>query len=404
MRSNYKRLGDYIRQVDVRNRDLKVTKLMGVSIQKVIMPSIANIVGTDMSTYKVVNRNQFVYGPVTSRNGDKVSIALFTEDVGIVSQAYTSFEIIDTTELLPEYLMLWFMRPEFDRYARFMSHGSAREIFGWDEMCDVTLPVPSIKVQQQIVDEYNTVKKRIDLNERLIKALEETAQAVYKQWFVDFDFPDENGTPYKTSDGKMIDSELGEIPDGWRVCQTSDIIDVRDGTHDSPKPQESGFPLITSKNLESYGVNLEDTYSISEEDYYEANKRSRVQQYDILFSMIGTIGTTSILLSPQINFAIKNVGLFRTSEDIELSLYMYIFLRSNEFNRHLQTCLSGSTQSYITLSDLRAVPLIYCEKIISTFYVLITPIFKKIYLAVEEKRVNTKCLELLLSKLSATEG
>ena len=186
MRSNYKRLGDYIEVVNKRNKKLEVETLLGVSIKKVLMPSIANTIGTDMSTYKIIKRNQFAYGSVTSRNGDKISIAILDEyDKAIVSQAYTVFKIIDETQLLPEYLMMWFRRPEFDRYARFKSHGSARETFDWDEMLEIELPVPSIETQQEIVDEYHTITKRIDLNEQLNQKLEETAQAIYKQWFMD---------------------------------------------------------------------------------------------------------------------------------------------------------------------------------------------------------------------------
>lgn len=120
MRSNYKQLGQYIRPVNIRNTNLEVETLLGVSIQKVLMPSIANTVGTNMKTYKIIEKNQFAYGPVTSRNGDKISVALLEEhDRAIVSQAYTVFEVIDENELHPEYLMMWFRRPEFDRYARF---------------------------------------------------------------------------------------------------------------------------------------------------------------------------------------------------------------------------------------------------------------------------------------------
>lgn len=167
MKSNYKRLGDYIRQVDVRNRDERVNRLLGVSIDKVFIESIANTVGTDMSVYKIVKRGQFAYGPVTSRNGDKVSIALLTEEECIISSSYTVFEITDTKKLLPEYLNFWFKRPEFDRYARFHSHGSAREIFDWEEMCNVELPVPPIEEQEKIVDAYNTIEKRIALKRKI---------------------------------------------------------------------------------------------------------------------------------------------------------------------------------------------------------------------------------------------
>jgi len=190
MKSNYKKLGSYIQEVNIRNSKLEVDTLLGVSIKKELMPSIANTVGTNMKTYKILRKNQFAYGPVTSRNGNKISVALLDKyDKAIVSQAYTVFEVIDETELIPEYLMMWMRRPEFDRYARFKSHGSARETFNWDELCDVELPIPSIEKQQEIVAEYNTVQNRIDINNQLIKKLEETAQAIYKEWFVEFEFP-----------------------------------------------------------------------------------------------------------------------------------------------------------------------------------------------------------------------
>jgi len=218
MRSNYKPLGNYISEVNERDTEINVEVLLGVSIQKKFIPSIANIIGTDMSTYKVVRKNQFAYGPVTSRNGDRVSIALLeNHKEAIVSQAYTVFEISKPAELLPEYLMMWFRRPEFDRYARFKSQGSAREIFGWEEMSHTELPIPHPDKQREIVTEYNTILHRIDLNNELIKKLEETAQAIYKQWFVNFEFPDENGEPYKFSGGEMVESELGDIPEGWDI-------------------------------------------------------------------------------------------------------------------------------------------------------------------------------------------
>lgn len=182
MRSTYKKLGSYIQEVNVRNTVQEVNVLLGVSIDKQFIPSIANTIGTDMTTYKIVKRNQFAYGPVTSRNGDKISVALLEdEDKVIISQSYKSFEIKDANELLPQYLMMWFRRPEFDRYARFMSHGSTREVFDWDEMCNIELPVPHPDKQKVIVKEYNVLNDRIALNNNLIQKLEETAQAIYKQ-------------------------------------------------------------------------------------------------------------------------------------------------------------------------------------------------------------------------------
>lgn len=224
MKTNYRKLGEFIGEVNNRDKNLSVDLLLGVSIQKKFMPSIANTIGTDMSTYKIIKKNQFAYGPVTSRNGDKISIALLSDyNEAIVSQAYTPFEVIDADKLHPEYLMMWFRRPEFDRYTRFMSHGSAREIFGWEEMCNTELPIPSIEKQREIIAEYNTIVNRININKQLIAKLEQTAQAIYKQWFVDFEFPNSEGKPYKSSGGEMIESELGEIPDGWEVVRIKEF-------------------------------------------------------------------------------------------------------------------------------------------------------------------------------------
>lgn len=168
MRSNYKPLGQFIRQVDIRNTDGKEDNLLGVSVQKTFMPSIANTVGTDFTKYKVVKKGQFTYIPDTSRRGDKIGIALLKDyDEGLVSNVYTVFEIIDTKELVPEYLMLWFSRPEFDRYARFKSHGSVREVMDWDEMCKVELPVPSYDKQKEIVDSYKAITDRIAIKRQI---------------------------------------------------------------------------------------------------------------------------------------------------------------------------------------------------------------------------------------------
>ena len=168
MKEGYRFLGEYIRQVDIRNKEGKKENLLGVSVQKQFIQSIANTVGTDFTKYKVVKKGQFTYIPDTSRRGDKIAIALLEDyEEGLVSNVYTVFEVIDTEKLLPEYLMLWFSRPEFDRYARFKSHGSVREVMDWEEMCKVELPVPDIEKQRKIVKAYKTITDRIDLKQKI---------------------------------------------------------------------------------------------------------------------------------------------------------------------------------------------------------------------------------------------
>lgn len=185
MKEGYKTLGEFIRQVDIRNTEGKEDNLLGVSVQKQFIPSIANTVGTDFTKYKVVKKGQFTYIPDTSRRGDKIAIALLQDyEEGLVSNVYTVFEVIDEEKLLPEYLMLWFSRPEFDRYARFKSHGSVREVMDWDEMCKVELPVPSIEKQRNIVKAYKAITDRIELKRRINDNLEATAQAVLQDKIV----------------------------------------------------------------------------------------------------------------------------------------------------------------------------------------------------------------------------
>jgi type I restriction enzyme S subunit len=168
MKEGYRFLGEYIRQVDIRNKEGKKENLLGVSVQKQFIQSIANTVGTDFTKYKIVKKGQFTYIPDTSRRGDKIAIALLEDyEEGLVSNVYTVFEVIDTEKLLPEYLMLWFSRPEFDRYARFKSHGSVREVMDWEEMCKVELPVPDIEKQRKIVKAYKTITDRIALKQKI---------------------------------------------------------------------------------------------------------------------------------------------------------------------------------------------------------------------------------------------
>jgi type I restriction enzyme, S subunit len=160
-------LGEYIEQSDERNNDLQIDNLIGISVNKVFMETKSNKDQLDLSNYKIVRPREFGYVSVTSRNGEKISIAILDGEAGLVSSTYTVFRVKDTSILLPEYLFLFFKRSEFDRYARFHSWGSARETFDWADMCNVKLPIPDIKVQEAIVTIYHTLETRKRINEQL---------------------------------------------------------------------------------------------------------------------------------------------------------------------------------------------------------------------------------------------
>ena len=230
MEKGYKILGNYIRLVDERNKNLAVTKLLGVSISKKFIPSIANIVGTDLSNYKIVRTGQFAYGPVTSRNGEKISIAYLDEEDCIISSSYTVFEVENKEELDPEYLMLWFSRPEFDRYARYKSHGSVREIFDWNELCMVELPVPDIEMQRRIVKAYKTMTGRIDLKQKINDNLDDTAQTLYQKYF-----------------------ESNSDKSSWKQGTVGDVLQLQRG-HDLPRTEMTGgkYPVAGSTGTIGY--------------------------------------------------------------------------------------------------------------------------------------------------------
>lgn len=260
MKLNYKLLGQYIRQIDVRNDSGSEVNLLGVSTQKKFIDSIANTIGTNFKKYKVIKKNQFAYVPDTSRRGDKIGIAMLLDrDEAIVSQAYTVFEIIDENLLNPEYLMMWFSRVEFDRYARYMSHGSVREIFSWEDMCNVKLPVPSIEKQREIVKDYNTILNRIQLNENVIDKIEYFSYSIYKKWFMDFEFPDKNGVSYKSNGGEMMESQLGLIPREWKVDSLGSLINISSGKRPQKtsliKNEEFKYPLIGASSIMGYVPN-----------------------------------------------------------------------------------------------------------------------------------------------------
>jgi len=376
MRKDYKRLGKYIQPVVGRNNELCDIPLMGLSINKVFIPSIANTVGTNMATYRIIKRNQFAYGPVTSRNGDKITIALFDDyDEALISQAYIPFEVKDTNELDPEYLMMWFRRPEFDRYARFKSHGSAREIFDWEEMCNTLLPVPHIDKQREIVKEYNTIQNRINLNQQLIQKLEETAQAIYKQWFVEFEFPDENGKPYKSNGGKMVwNEELGkEIPKGWEVDDLQKIILFKNG---KSKPTKKGAnPVYGGNGIIEYVDNHNDENVIA---------IGRVGAYcGSLYRVLGKCWISDNAISAQ--------------SKINANMFSYYVLNDLNLNERSE----GTGQPLITQGLLNGIRITIPEKqVINRFEIAANTIFRNQDVISQENQKLSELKELLLSKLA----
>lgn len=301
MKSNYKRLGQYIRQVDVRNTEGKEENLLGVSVQKKFIPSIANTVGTDFKKYKVVKKGQFTYIPDTSRRGDKIGIALLEDyEEGLVSNVYTVFEVIDEKQLIPQYLMLWFSRPEFDRFARFKSHGSVREVMDWDEMCNVELPVPSYEEQLRIVESYKAITDRIALKQQINDNLAAQALAILS------DFISNANEDWKQ--GKLGDV-ITSANTGGDAIQKVPIVDYDTGI----KCARVG-DITNAREYASWA------FCSATKAVYENYK---LQSGDILVTRTATLGITQYI-SNDIS-AVYNNGLIRLKVDRTKALPLYVY-------------------------------------------------------------------------------
>lgn len=233
--TTYQPLGNFIRKVDNRNCDLKVKNLVGLTIEKAFIPSVANIIGTDLSNYKVIRKRQFACSLMQVSRDGKMPVAMFAEEEGIMSPAYPMFEVADEKVLLPEYLMMWFARSEFDREASYYAVGGVRGSLEWDDFCAMRIPVPPIAEQRAIVAEYAAVQHRMEVNKRLIAKLEETAQTLYKKMFVD-----------------GVDKE--NLPDGWRLGTLGEVCEITMGqSPDGETYNEMGNGMIFYQGRTDFG-------------------------------------------------------------------------------------------------------------------------------------------------------
>lgn len=345
MKSNYKQLGQFIRQVDVRNSEGKEENLLGVSVQKKFIPSIANTVGTDFKKYKVVKKGQFTYIPDTSRRGDKIGIALLEDyEEGLVSNVYTVFEIIDEKQLIPEYLMLWFSRPEFDRYARFKSHGSVREVMDWDEMCKVELPVPPYEKQKEIVDGYKAITERIALKQKINDNLEETAQSLFQEQFAAFYNENELPDSYSIA---TLDS-LCSIKGGKRLPADGELLDT-----------PTAHPYIRVRDLGSNRyVCLTNQFQYIDEETHSAISRYIVNTNDIVISIVGTIG-----LIGKIHTSLNNANL--TENCVKLANihtvtpdYLYYTLCYKKQIKEIELLTVGAVQSKLPMYNIQSMKIL----------------------------------------------
>ena len=252
------------------------------------------------------------------------------------------------------------------------------------------IQLPPLDIQNKITSILNPLDNRISLLRETNITLEAIAQTLFKSWFVDFD-PVKAKAEGKQPEGmdeataalfpsEFEESALGLIPKGWRVERLGSVIPVKDGTHESPKPTESGYPLITSRHITGGKMDFDNTYLISDVDFINISKRSRVDRFDVLITMIGTVGIPVIVLEDKTDFAIKNIGLFKTSSKLEFSHYLYLLLLSSNMKHYIEARLAGTTQKYVSLKALREIEIILPSgDILSMFSQVTFSLFDKIH-------------------------
>lgn len=400
MTKNYKRIGEYIRLVDKRNKGLQVKQLLGLSISKQFIPSVANIIGTDMENYKIIRKNQFACSTMQVRRDKKMPVALLQEvDEAIISQAYPIFEVKDPKELLPEYLMMWFTRSEFDREACFHAVGGVRGSLEWEDFENLQLPIPHPDKQREIVKEYNVIQNCIALNQQLIQKLEETAQAIYRQWFVEFEFTNETGKPYKSNGGEMVWNEelQKEIPLGWVDNFLSDFVVLSQGIQVDVEDQllEKGEGMNRFLRIIDYTPNTEEAprfVNLNDERYYCSSDEIAMIRY-------GDAGT----VCRRFEGIIAN-NLFKISPLNGLTNnFLYYFLKDSENQKKIRTSDLAVAMPAITHNTIKELPIVYpqnAEKLIMHFDNYTQLIENNILLKIKEIENLKSLSNLLLSKLA----
>lgn len=382
MKSNYRNIGDFIKLVDERNKGLKVTNLVGLSISKQFIKSVANTIGTDMENYKIIRKNQFACSTMQVRRDKKMPLALYNDsEPAIISQAYPVFEINDTTKLLPEYLMMWFTRSEFDREACFHAVGGVRGSLEWEDFCGMQLPIPTIEKQQEIVREYNTIQNRIALNNQLICKLEETAQVIFNN---------------------IIGSE--DILEKYRL---GDLIEIKGGfsynSDDIGKGNSyllgMGCVSFTDRFLESgmrlYSDNIPETHIVTSKDIIIATRQQSENMPILGFpAMIppNLRGKRLVIAS----------NLYRVINNSTLSNeFIFQVLKSEKYQNRIKEQTKGTTVGMITKDAIEdfifEAPNL---EILNSSQVKINKIIDIIFIKLEETQKLEELKDLLLAKMT----
>ena len=386
MKSIYRRIGDHINLVDERNKGLRVKQLLGLTISKQFIPSVANIIGTDMENYKIIRKNQFACSTMQVRRDKKMPVALLqVVDEAIISRAYPVFEIKDDKELLPEYLMMWFARSEFDREACFHAVGGVRGSLEWEDFENMQLPIPSITKQREIVKEYNTIQNRIALNQQLIQKFEETAKAIYNSYF--------------------------ENENNQESYRLGNLMEVKGGFSYNSEDLGKGNTYLLGMGC----VSFSDRYVEDGMRLYSDNVPNQhiVKPYDIIIATRQQSKNMPILGFPAMippNLNDKRLviasNLYRVVNKSKLSNeIIYQILKSPKYQEHIKLHTKGTTVGMITKDAIE--DYVFLAPHAKVFYSIqnkINKIADLLFLKRLEKQKLIELRDLLLSKLATIKN
>ena len=392
MKSNYEPLGKHIQLVDYRNSEEVTSTVLGISIDKEFMPSVANVIGTDLSRYKLISKGLFACNPMHVGRDERLPIALYEKDSpAIVSPAYFMFEIIDRDVLNEEYLMMWFRRPEFDRECWFMTDGSVRGGITWDDLCRIKLPVPSYARQCEIVESYRAITDRIALKRAENDNLEATIQAAFDKAFHDA------GVSLPETIIKQ-----NKVPQGWTDATVGDFASVQTGPFGSQLHNEdyveSGTPIITVEHMDGKYIAHRNLPLVSQNDVDRLRKYD-LHTGDIVFSRVGSVDRAVMVSQHEDGWLFSGRCLRVRPYDPNTGSYFLWWFNQPVIRQLVTASAVGATMPSINTSILNSIRIVFPQKdIVTQFCKMADGLIEIIATNLEEiRKLNDACEYIQLS-------
>lgn len=397
MKSNYDILGNHIRLIDTRNRESITDIVLGINIDKFFMPSVANVIGTDLSKYKLITKGKFACNPMHVGRDERLPVALYDEEEpAIVSPAYFMFEVIDNSILNEDYLMMWFRRPEFDRICWLHTDGSVRGGITWDDICRLELPIPPIEKQLEIVNSYKAITERIALKQKINDNLRASASIMFF-----------NKIRYVQCSECCQETEIGTYPIDWTLFTLGDVLDTiidRRGLTPTKLGSEwsnEGIIALSAKSVKNHELVNLDIANHVDNDLYNRWMPQKLQSQDILMTSEAPLGEFYYLADFSTYCLSQRLFAMRANKTIIEPTVLYFQLTDSIGKHQIDIRKTGTTVTGIRQSELIQVPIIVPPmNIQKEFARFCNPIMITIEKNADEIRQLFKLQEMLLSRLS----